>query len=157
MPIISCNSAANDAEVRVFFVGTRVADIPAAMKIAIPVWNDWVSPVFDVAKRIRVTDVINGTIHNTLEHEPKNGDHDAMLSNLSVDVLICAAISPALETALRDNGVEVISDKCGPAAMIADAYLNGDKALRRFHSPGCSDSHRRHREAFERELRRSDL
>jgi len=138
------------------FVGTRVANILTAMKLAIPVWDDWVSPVFDVAKRIRVTDVINGTIHNTLEHEPINGDHGAMLSNLRVDVLICAAISPDLETTLLDAGVEVISDKCGPAALIADAYLNGDKALRRFHSPGCTDSHRRHREAFERELRRSD-
>ncbi len=126
------------------------------MKIAIPIWNDWVSPVFDVAKRIRVTDVIDGTIHSNSEHEPENGDHAATLSNLGVDVLVCAAISPALEAALWDDGVEVISDKCGPAAMIAEAYAKGDKALRRFHSPGYSDSRRRHREAFERERRRSD-
>ena len=140
----------------VFFVGTRVACVPVVMRIAIPVWNDWVSPVFDVAKRIRVTDVIDGTIHSKSEHEPENGDHAATLSNLGVDVLVCAAISPALEAVLWDNGVEVISDKCGPAAMIAEAYANGDKALRRFHSPGYSDSRRRHRQAFERELRRSD-
>ena len=113
------------------------------------------SPVFDVAKTIRVTDVINGTIYNTSEHEPKNGDHAATLSSLGVDVLVCAAISPALEAALWDKGVEVISDTCGPAAMIAEAYVNGDKALRRFHSPGYSDNRRRHRVAFEKELRRS--
>lgn len=114
------------------------------------------SPVFDVAKRFRVSDVIDGAIHSESEHEPTNGDHAATLSDLGVDVLVCAAISPALEAALWDGGVEVISDKCGPAAMIAEAYVNGDTALRRFHSPGHSDSRRRHREAFERERRRSD-
>ena len=126
------------------------------MKIAIPVWDDWVSPVFDVATRICVTDVIDGTIHGKSEHETVNGDHAATLSNLGVDVLVCAGISPALEAALWDDGVEVISDKCGPAAMIAEAYANGDRTLRRFHSPGYSDSRRRHREAFEKELRRSN-
>ena len=141
---------------QVFLVGTRVACVLVVMKIAIPVWNDWVSPVFDVAKRIRVTDVIDGTIHSESEHEPVNGDHAATLSNLGIDVLVCAAISPDLEAALWDDGVEVISDTCGPATMIAEAYANGDKALWRFHSPGYSDSRRRHREAFERERRRSD-
>ena len=132
-------SAANDVVGQGCFVGTRVAYIPTAMKIAIPVWDHRVSPVFDVAKRIRVTEVINGTIHSESEHEPKNGDYAAALTNLGVDVLVCAAISPTLEAALWDDGVEVISDKCGPAAMIAKACVNGDKALRRFHSPGYSD------------------
>ena len=126
------------------------------MRIAIPVWHDRVSPVFDVAKRIRVTEVIDGTFHSESEHEPENGDYAAALTNLGVDVLVCAAISPDLEATLWNGGVEVISDKCGPAAMIAEAYANGDKVLRRFHSPGYSDRRCRHREAFERELRRSN-
>jgi predicted Fe-Mo cluster-binding NifX family protein len=155
MRVISHSSAAIDTMGQAIFVGTRVACVPVTMRIAIPVWDDWVSPVFDVAKRIRVTEVINGTIHSELEHEPENGDHAATLSNLGVDVLVCAAISPDLEKALWDKGVEVISDTCGPATIIAEAYARGDTALRRFHSPGYSDSRRRHREAFERERRRS--
>ena len=156
MQVISHGSAAIDTVDQAFFVGTRVAYVPVVMKIAIPVWNDWVSPVFDVAKRIRVTEVIDGTIHSKSEHEPENGDHAATLSKLGVDVLVCAAISPDLEKMLWDKGVEVISDTCGPATIIAEAYAKGDTALRRFHSPGYSDSRRRHREAFERERRRSD-
>ena len=127
------------------------------MRIAIPVWDDWVSPVFDGAERIQVTDVVESTIHHISEHEPGNGSHVAALSDLGVDVLVCAGISSALEAALRNHGIEVISDKSGPAKMIAEAYVNGDKALRRFHSRGYSASRRRHREAFERQRRRSDL
>jgi predicted Fe-Mo cluster-binding NifX family protein len=125
------------------------------MRIAIPVWNDWVSPVFEGAGRIRVADVTEGTIHHISEHEPEAGGQVAALSDLGVNVLVCADISADLEAALKNHGVEVISDKSGPPEMIAEAYVNGDKALRRFHSRSYSASRRRHRDAFERQRRRS--
>ena len=117
--------------------GTAVA-VAIAMKIAIPVWNGRVSPVFDVAKAIRVVDVdvgrgcvSDGSTHTVAARRPVS-----TLTALGVDVLVCSAVSPPIEAAVLVSGIDVISDICGSPDEILQALASGDTELNRFRSPG---------------------
>ena len=108
------------------------------MRIAIPVWNGRVSPVFDVARTIRVADldcqsgewVADGT------HVLNPARPASTLSELGVNALVCSAISSPLESTLYALGVEVVSDICGSPEEIVAALAAGDAELARFRSPG---------------------
>jgi predicted Fe-Mo cluster-binding NifX family protein len=108
------------------------------MRIAIPVWEGQVSPVFDVAKTIRVTDIdcTKAAVTGSEKHPLKPTHPVATLVGLGVEALVCSAISAPLETALAASGIEVISDICGSPDEIIGALITGDLELRRFRSPG---------------------
>jgi predicted Fe-Mo cluster-binding NifX family protein len=106
------------------------------MRIAIPIWNGRVSPVFDVSRLIRVVDIHDGTVTRASNRRLKAESRSLALLKLGVDLLICAAISTALESTLWRSGIEVLPDICGSADEIVDAFASGDKELSRFRSPG---------------------
>jgi predicted Fe-Mo cluster-binding NifX family protein len=112
------------------------------MRIAIPIWNGRVSPVFDVSRLIRVFDIHDGAVISVTNRRLK-GDSRAMgLLKLGVDLLICAAISTTLESTLWRSGIEVLPDICGSANEIVDAFVSGDKGLNGFRSPGNARNQR---------------
>lgn len=94
------------------------------------------SPVFDVANRVRLVDIEDGRVTHELEHRLGHRGRVEELSSLGVDVLICSAISLPVEAMLWVAGIEVVSDICGPADDIIDAYRAGDRDLVRFRTPG---------------------
>jgi predicted Fe-Mo cluster-binding NifX family protein len=106
------------------------------MRIAIPVWNDHVSPIFDVARQIRIYDVEDGSVRQTSVAEMPAGHHAGALREHGVDLLICAAVSSQLEPLIWVSGIDVVSDVCGPADAIARAFAAGDSSLSRYRSPG---------------------
>jgi predicted Fe-Mo cluster-binding NifX family protein len=106
------------------------------MKVAIPVWNGWVSPVLDVAKTIRVVEIEGGKLMGSESLAVSDGRLASTLAELGVDVLVCSAVSAPLEAMLWVSGVEVISDVCGDPERIASALAGGDMELDRFRSPG---------------------
>ena len=116
------------------------------MRIAIPVWNDHVSPIFDVAGRVRIYDVEGRSVRHSSVADMPAGHHAGALREHGVDLLICAAVSSQLESLIWVSGIEVVSDVCGPADAIARAFAAGDTALSRYRSPGAS----RHRAARSR-------
>jgi predicted Fe-Mo cluster-binding NifX family protein len=122
--------------------GTEVAIVSIAMRIAIPIWNDRVSPVFDVARSVRVVDINDGVATCETHHKLENEARASKLVKLGVDLLICAAISTPLEAALWVSGIEVIPDTCGTVDEIVEALVSGDVELARFRSPGNTRSHR---------------
>ncbi len=122
--------------------GTEVANISSAMRIAIPVWSDRVSPVFDVSRSIRIFDIADGAVLHEAIHTLNNEAPASKLVKFGVDILICAAVSPPLEATLRVSGIEVIPDTCGTVDEIVEAFASGDKELTRFRSPGNSHAHR---------------
>jgi predicted Fe-Mo cluster-binding NifX family protein len=122
--------------------GTEVAVISCTMRIAIPVWNDRISPVFDVSRSVRVIDISDGAVSHEATHALENESRASKLVKLGVDILICAAISTPLEATLWVSGIEVIPDTCGTVREIVDAFASGDEELTRFRSPGNSRSHR---------------
>lgn len=102
------------------------------MKVALPVWNDRVAPVFDVATRMRILEVRGGAVAARSEHQVGDDNLISTLWKLGVDVVICGAITRQLEAGLWAAGIEVIPEICGPVDRVMNAFLHGaifDEAL----------------------------
>jgi len=110
------------------------------MRIALPIWDERISPVFDVAAQVLLVDVDRQAVTGRREHRLAETDPMARVETLiswGVDVLICGAISRAIEQLLRARQVEVICRICGSAEEVLEAYLAGDLEAPRFRLPGC--------------------
>lgn len=115
------------------------------MKIAIPVWRERVSPVFDVAQHLllfELTDVAEVSRQEVLLPEAEPGRRARRLADLHVQTLICCAVSQPLKTALVSHGIEVFDQVCGDVEEIVAAYRNGTLDEERFAMPG-GDGRRR--------------
>ena len=113
---------------------------PIGMKIAIPQWQERVSPVFDVAGNLLLIDVEDG--RETRREEKRflvtaPSARVTEFSTFGAGVLICGAISTALETSLIAAGVQVIGFVCGRVDEVFAAYLGGTLRSRPFLMPGC--------------------
>jgi len=109
------------------------------MKIALPIWNGFVSSVFDFAHRLLLVDIQNGSQINrseislTSESIPQRAGR---LRTLGVDVLICGAISRPLMYMLTASGIEVLPYVTGRVDEILQAYITGQLSQPQFLSPG---------------------
>ena len=118
----------------------RNSPIVLLVKVAIPAWNGWISPVFDVARAILVVDVEDGTEVGRSEaiiEETPLAARAKRVVELGVNTLICGAISGALEQMLLFHGLKVIPHTCGPVEEVLEAFLSGQLTERRFLMPGC--------------------
>lgn len=110
------------------------------MKIAIPIWNDKVSPVFDTASRLLI---INKKKLSEIERvEIYLGEQDIskrcrLIHSLKVNVLICGAISRPFSMMLISTGVKIISGISGLAEDVWKAYLHGSLSNSKYLMPGC--------------------
>ena len=112
------------------------------MRLAVPVWTGRVSPVFDVARTLLIVEVIGGEATFTEEHSVEGRDRVSVLSQLGVDVLMCAAVSQELEERLLAAGVELVMEIRGEVDDVLRAYLDGSLAQPRFSMPGCHSRRR---------------
>jgi predicted Fe-Mo cluster-binding NifX family protein len=106
------------------------------MRVALPVWHDRVSPVFDVARHIEIHEIINGRAAGVESYEVDQGTAAALVIERGVDLVICSAISGSTHAALSLSGVEVITDVCGPSRLVVEAYAAGRTDLSDFRVPG---------------------
>jgi predicted Fe-Mo cluster-binding NifX family protein len=111
------------------------------MRIAVPVWDGQVSPVFDVARRVEVYESHGNAIGTVSTHRLHEAHAASDLADLGVELLICSAISAELETVLWISGIEVLSEICGDADRIVATYLGGDHDLQQFRSPAKRPRH----------------
>jgi predicted Fe-Mo cluster-binding NifX family protein len=110
------------------------------MRIAIPVWKDRVSPVFDVARHLLLIDIENSTIvarKRTTVDEADLASRARHVMDLGVQVLICGAISRPLRLILEAKGLDVIELVCGKLEEILEAFLRGGLNDQSFLMPGC--------------------
>jgi len=110
------------------------------VRVAFSVWDEHISPVFDVARHLRILEVHGqGVVGEpravTLALSP--AERVAALRQMGIEVLICGAISRGLYASLRGNGVEVIPFVTGKVADVEKAYLEGALGSSRFVMPGC--------------------
>jgi len=118
------------------------------MRLAIPVWNERVSPVFDAARRLVLVDVENGMEQARREeviHDSFLTQRAHRLTDLGVNVLICGAISRPLTTLLSASGITVIPWTAGAVDDVLAAYLKGCLPDPRWRMPGCGGRRQRHR------------
>jgi predicted Fe-Mo cluster-binding NifX family protein len=120
------------------------------MRVAIPFWNDRVSPVFDAARSVMVVDVENG-VERTRRQETLQEEFPTrrarQLAQLGVNVLICGAISRPLAALLAASGITLIPWTAGPVDEVLAAYLAGRLPDPRWLMPGCGGRRQRRRGA----------
>ena len=119
-----------------------------SMRIAIPIADNRVSPVFDVARRLLVADAQRGVEASRTEEALEEESLELRarrIAELSVNVLICGAISRPLQAMLVSAGVEVIPQTCGQVDEVLRTFLSGQLEGDAFVMPGCCGRRRRFR------------
>ena len=118
------------------------------MKVALTVWEERISPVFDVSRRILILDVVGRTVVNRTEESIENGDpmfRVRRLHELGINTLICGAISSPLAELLDAHEVHVVSFIAGDVEKVITAYLGGTLQSSKMSMPGCGSRRRRFR------------
>ena len=110
------------------------------MRIAVTIWNDKVSPVFDTASRLLIIEAenLNETARfKTYLYEQDISRRCLRIQDLKVNVLICGAISRPFSMLLMSAGIEIISGISGLAEDVLNAYLHGSLSNSKYLMPGC--------------------
>ena len=116
------------------------------MRIAIPLWEGKVSPVFDTAVRLLVVDVNKQKEESKFLYYIDENDLTRKchrIRKLELDTLICGAISQAFLKMLLASGLDVIQEISGSAEEVLKAYLRGNIFQPKFLMPGCKRGRRR--------------
>ena len=121
------------------------------MKMALTVWGNRISPVFDSAHMLLVVEIENTKIISR-RYEPFYPEFTTRLAVrltvMNVTILICGAISEMPANVLEANGIKLIPFITGDAREVIDAYVKDVPSMPAFLMPGCS--HKRHRHAGKR-------
>ncbi len=111
------------------------------MRIAIPVSGNRVSTVFDAADELLLveTGLQNVQQRSRTAWVGENAiGRTARIREMGVQVLICGAMSGAVERMLEAAGVRVISFVRGTVDEVLEAFCSGQIGERRFFMPGCA-------------------
>jgi predicted Fe-Mo cluster-binding NifX family protein len=114
------------------------------MRVAVPVWNGRVSPVFDAAGHLLIVEVF-GHEAASVEGCELRQDCVQVLRELGVEVLICGAISNDLEERVLAAGIEVVAEIRGRVDDVIRAHAEDKLARPEFSMPGCHSRRRRPR------------
>jgi len=109
------------------------------MKIAVPVWQGRVSPVFDVAGQVLLVEWNGAGRQSRREEvlaEQSPDRRAARLAEWGVTTLICCAVSRPLEILLAAYKIQMISQVCGEVEEVLQAFRTGTLESERFAMPG---------------------
>ncbi len=110
------------------------------MKMALTVWENRISPVFDSAQMLLIAEIKNKEVTKR-RYEPFVPDLPSRmadrLSELDVAVLICGAISELPANIIEATGIKLIPFITGSADKVLDLYARGIKITPAFLMPGC--------------------
>ena len=110
------------------------------MRVAMSIWDNRVSPVFDAARELLIANVEGRQL---LDRQYENLGQQALglrvdrIRALNVDTLICGAISQPLAEMMAAAGIRVIPFVAGDVEEVLAAYLTGDLLTQSFAMPGC--------------------
>ena len=123
------------------------------MRIAIPIWYNRISPVFDTASRFLIIEVEGEKETHRFETTLDEQDltqRCLRIQGLGIDILICGAISRPYSRMLLASEINIIPEISGQAEDVLKAYLQGNLFHSEFLMPGC----KRHRLMKEKKPRR---
>lgn len=109
------------------------------MKVAMTVWGNRISPVFDSAQTILLADIEDGKIvDRRREFLPRMVAPGLarMVAEKGIDTLICGAISERPSQIIKQSGIKLLSFVGGNAENFLEAYAEGGP-LELFRMPGC--------------------
>lgn len=109
------------------------------MHVAITIWENRISPVFDAAENLLIAEIHGGRIAGRKVLPLPAGPRDPLLPLLrghGVDVLICGALCLGPAALLEAYGIQVISFIAGDTEEVLGRYARGED-LTPFFMPGC--------------------
>jgi len=110
------------------------------MKLAIPIRDGRISPVFDAAGRFLVVEFEGREPARRSEYtvtEPGCEARASLLKDLGVSMLICGAISNQAARIVERCGIELMPWLVGEIDDVIDAYCGGSLGGEGFSMPGC--------------------
>ena len=111
------------------------------MRIAIPVWENKVSPVLDTASRLMVVEFNEKGPKSRFEIYMDERDLSRRcmrIHDLCVDTLICGAVTRHFSELLKASGINLIQGISGQPEAVLDAYLDGTLAHSKYLMPGSN-------------------
>ncbi len=111
------------------------------MKIAIPVWENKVSPVLDTASRLMVVELKDEGPMSRFEiylDERDLSRRCLRIQDLCVDTLICGAVTRHFSELLKASGINLIQGISGQPEAVLNAYLDGTLAHSKYLMPGSN-------------------
>lgn len=112
------------------------------MKVAVTVWEERISPVFDASRRLLIAEIEDRRItdRSYVIFDPGMPSNLAkILSELDVPVLICGAVSQVPATIMTKGGIRLISFITGEVDRVLEVYARGNSLAPTFVMPGCHD------------------
>ncbi len=110
------------------------------MKIAIPIWNGRIAPVFDSAGNFLLLEVEQAQIVSeaSLSMPQLNAIEKAeALMSAGMELLICGAASKEALEKLSARGIKVFSYVAGEIREVIRALHAGETEFKRYTMPGC--------------------
>ena len=116
------------------------------MRIAIPVFQGRVSPVFGAAQRLKIWEVQENEI-NSQELLTISTVAPYMrpqwLKSQGVEVLLCGGIGQRMKMLIESCGIKVVPWVAGVVDDVLEAYLNNTVFEEQYLMPGCWRGKRR--------------
>ena len=109
------------------------------MRIALPIWEDKITPLLDTASRLLVLNEEGGVKSECFEVSLDGMDlhtRCVRIQTLEIQILICGAVSRIFSRMLHGLGVQVISGISGGAEEVLHAYHHEGLSEPRFLMPG---------------------
>lgn len=110
------------------------------MRVALTVWGDRLSPVYDSARQFLIAEIKKGEIINCWTIKPEWEDPRSsvrQLKELEVVVVICGAISSYPAKLLKGQKISVIPFLSGYSQSILNDFANGATLTHKYAMPGC--------------------
>lgn len=109
------------------------------MNIAITIWENRISPVFDAAENLLIAELRDGEIVARKNLSVPSGPYSRLIQLFRehrVKVLICGALCVGPAALLEAHGVHVVSFIAGDAEQVLSRFALGED-LSSFFMPGC--------------------
>ncbi len=113
------------------------------MKVAVTVWEDRISPVFDASRRLLIAEIENAQVTDRSYVLFDSGLPSSLtktLAELDVSVLICGAVSQVPANIIGTGGITLIPFIAGEVERVLEAYAKGNSLEPTFVMPGCHGS-----------------
>ncbi len=118
------------------------------MRLAIPIFESRISPVFDFSTKALLFDLEEGKEKGRSEIKLAGLTPQARVERLKIEgvnTLVCASISLALQRMLVDAGLNVIPGIVGSVDEVLKAYQTGNLKSEQFLMPGLCQRCRKRR------------
>ena len=110
------------------------------MKIALTVWGNRISPVFDAARTLLLADIRNQKVSEK-KYEMLNPEAPVRLVErlieLEVEILITGAISQRPASVIESGGVLLIPFICGRVSRALELCAGDSSLVLKMRMPGC--------------------